>query len=161
MPRGNSSSNAGCNWTSRAEYFPSQATAVIGRLLFLCFSSATRPLPRRTTAVDRFPVVKIWPNRSQTLPDKLRSMIWRRSSRPEPFGLTLIPRPTKTSRNRMPIGNLGTEMKTSQLQETVEAEATNWFHSLEPVVPHDMVGLWKGDGHPSGHPLDGVLENLH
>lgn len=52
-------------------------------------------------------------------------------------------------------------MKASQLQETVQAEATNWFHSLEPVVPGDMVGLWKGNGHPSGHPLDGVLEDLH
>ncbi|SCW63996.1 GXWXG protein [Rhizobium mongolense subsp. loessense] len=24
-----------------------------------------------------------------------------------------------------------------------------------------MIGLWKGVGLPSGHPLDGVLENLH
>jgi hypothetical protein len=36
-----------------------------------------------------------------------------------------------------------------------------WFHSLDPVRPEDMMGLWKGIGHPSGHPLDGVLENLH
>lgn len=41
-------------------------------------------------------------------------------------------------------------------QEQVNA----WFRSLEPVLPKEMVGLWRGTGVPSGHPLDGVLENL-
>lgn len=31
---------------------------------------------------------------------------------------------------------------------------------LEPVNPAEMIGLWRGSGRPSGHPLDGVLENL-
>lgn len=35
-----------------------------------------------------------------------------------------------------------------------------WFQSLEPVDPIEMFGLWRGAGVPSGHPLDGVLENL-
>lgn len=35
-----------------------------------------------------------------------------------------------------------------------------WIRMLEPVNPAEMIGLWKGSGHPSGHPLDGVLENL-
>jgi hypothetical protein len=52
-------------------------------------------------------------------------------------------------------------MKASPLQQTLQAEVMKWFHSLEPIRVKDMVGLWKGDGHPSGHPLDGVLENLH
>ena len=26
--------------------------------------------------------------------------------------------------------------------------------------PHEMIGLWTGRDIPSGHPLDGVLENL-
>jgi hypothetical protein len=35
-----------------------------------------------------------------------------------------------------------------------------WFDSLPPVRPSEMVGVWRGEGIPSGHPLDGVLENL-
>lgn len=34
------------------------------------------------------------------------------------------------------------------------------FQGLPPVEPHEMIGLWTGRGIPSGHPLDGVLENL-
>jgi hypothetical protein len=34
------------------------------------------------------------------------------------------------------------------------------FQGLLPVEPHEMIGLWTGRGIPSGHPLDGVLENL-
>ncbi|SEI18871.1 GXWXG protein [Rhizobium tibeticum] len=37
---------------------------------------------------------------------------------------------------------------------------TMWFRSLEPVPLDDMIGLWRDVGIPSGHPLDGVLENL-
>ncbi|MEK1894273.1 MAG: GXWXG domain-containing protein [Rhizobium sp.] len=37
---------------------------------------------------------------------------------------------------------------------------TNWFRSLKPVPLDDMIGLWRGVSIPSGHPLDGVLENL-
>ncbi|EJZ16479.1 DUF4334 domain-containing protein (plasmid) [Rhizobium sp. Pop5] len=47
-------------------------------------------------------------------------------------------------------------MKTMELQN----ETISWFRSLEPVQPREMPGLWKGTGIPSGHPLDGVLENL-
>ena len=46
--------------------------------------------------------------------------------------------------------------KTSSTQERTLA----WFRMLEPVNPGEMIGLWRGSGHPSGHPLDGVLENL-
>ncbi|AJD45727.1 DUF4334 domain-containing protein [Rhizobium sp. SEMIA 4085] len=42
-----------------------------------------------------------------------------------------------------------------------QQEMTSWLRSLDPVQPKDMIGLWKGVGLPSGHPLDGVLENLH
>lgn len=34
------------------------------------------------------------------------------------------------------------------------------FRGLQPVEPHEMIGLWTGRGIPSDHPLDGVLENL-
>ncbi|MFP5076215.1 GXWXG domain-containing protein [Rhizobium sp. YIM 134829] len=46
------------------------------------------------------------------------------------------------------------------LQATLQSEATRWFQSLDPVRPEEMIGLWRGVTHPSGHPLDGVLENL-
>lgn len=39
-------------------------------------------------------------------------------------------------------------------------EMTAWFSSLAPVLPTEMLGLWRGAGIPSDHPLDGVLENL-
>jgi hypothetical protein len=39
-------------------------------------------------------------------------------------------------------------------------ECIAWFASLKPVLPEEMVGLWRGVGVASGHPLDGVLENL-
>lgn len=34
------------------------------------------------------------------------------------------------------------------------------FQGLAPAEPREMIGLWAGRGMPSGHPLDGVLENL-
>ncbi|KKA11301.1 hypothetical protein VP03_24735 [Sinorhizobium meliloti] len=34
------------------------------------------------------------------------------------------------------------------------------FRSLPPIAPRELVGLWKGHGIPTGHPFDGVLENL-
>ncbi|AUX78695.1 DUF4334 domain-containing protein [Sinorhizobium fredii] len=34
------------------------------------------------------------------------------------------------------------------------------FRSLPPIAPREMIGLWKGHGIPTGHPFDGVLENL-
>jgi hypothetical protein len=34
------------------------------------------------------------------------------------------------------------------------------FRRLPPVEPREMVGLWKGRGIPTGHPFDGILENL-
>ncbi|APG87175.1 hypothetical protein SAMCCGM7_pB0460 (plasmid) [Sinorhizobium americanum CCGM7] len=34
------------------------------------------------------------------------------------------------------------------------------FRSLPPISPRELVGLWKGHGIPTGHPFDGVLENL-
>lgn len=34
------------------------------------------------------------------------------------------------------------------------------FRRLPPIEQHDLVGLWRGRGIPSDHPLDGVLENL-
>ena len=39
-------------------------------------------------------------------------------------------------------------------------EALGFFDDLAPVRPADMVGLWQGRGVTTGHPLDGVLENL-
>jgi hypothetical protein len=44
--------------------------------------------------------------------------------------------------------------------QALQDEGAEWFASIEQVRPQDMVGLWRGRGHPSGHPLDGVFENL-
>jgi GXWXG protein/Domain of unknown function (DUF4334) len=32
------------------------------------------------------------------------------------------------------------------------------FDQLEPVAPEELIGRWRGEGFPTGHPLDGVLE---
>jgi hypothetical protein len=39
-------------------------------------------------------------------------------------------------------------------------EALGAFQSLPPVELREMIGLWTGQGIPSGHPFDGVLETL-
>jgi GXWXG protein/Domain of unknown function (DUF4334) len=46
------------------------------------------------------------------------------------------------------------------VQPDLQKDMTAWFQSLKPVEPGEMVGLWRGVGVPSGHALDGVLENL-
>lgn len=38
--------------------------------------------------------------------------------------------------------------------------ALDRFDALPPVAPFDLRGLWRGEGVPSEHPLDGVLERL-
>lgn len=38
--------------------------------------------------------------------------------------------------------------------------ALDQFRRLLPVTPSNLIGLWQGRGIASGHPLDGVLENL-
>jgi Domain of unknown function (DUF4334)/GXWXG protein len=43
----------------------------------------------------------------------------------------------------------------NQMQRALEQ-----FKRLAPIKPREMIGLWSGRGIPSGHPLDGVLENL-
>ncbi len=35
------------------------------------------------------------------------------------------------------------------------------FDSLPPVAPEDLLGRWRGESFPSGHPLDGLLETYH
>ncbi len=41
-----------------------------------------------------------------------------------------------------------------------EDAAFTYFDSLQPVSVEELIGLWKGSEVPSGHPFDGVLENL-
>ena len=41
------------------------------------------------------------------------------------------------------------------------AEALALFDQLAPVNPEEMLGSWRGEGRPTGHPLDGLLEAWH
>ncbi|MFM9088743.1 MAG: DUF4334 domain-containing protein [Cyanobium sp.] len=41
------------------------------------------------------------------------------------------------------------------------AEALALFDQLEPVAPEELLGGWRGEGFPTGHPLDGLLEAWH
>ena len=40
-------------------------------------------------------------------------------------------------------------------------DALALFDQLEPVAPEELLGSWSGEGFPTGHPLDGVLEAWH
>ncbi|KPH04269.1 GXWXG domain-containing protein [Rhizobium acidisoli] len=54
-----------------------------------------------------------------------------------------------------------TELVASDSGKIDQASAAAWFRTLPPVLPTEMVGIWRGEGISSGHPLDGVLENLN
>lgn len=43
---------------------------------------------------------------------------------------------------------------------SAQQTALSDFQFLSPLEPREIVGLWRGRGIPTGHPLDGVLENL-
>lgn len=44
---------------------------------------------------------------------------------------------------------------------TLCQRALELFDSLEPVDIEFMTGRWRGDGYPTDHPLDGLLEVFH
>jgi hypothetical protein len=44
---------------------------------------------------------------------------------------------------------------------TLRQDALELFDSLEPVDTEFMIGRWQGDGYPTDHPLDGLLEVFH
>ena len=44
---------------------------------------------------------------------------------------------------------------------TSREDALELFDSLEPVDIDFMIGRWQGEGYPTGHPLDGLLEAFH
>jgi len=44
---------------------------------------------------------------------------------------------------------------------TSREDALELFDSLEPVDIDFMIGRWKGEGYPTGHPHDGLLEAYH
>ncbi|MBB3447055.1 MULTISPECIES: GXWXG domain-containing protein [unclassified Rhizobium] len=46
------------------------------------------------------------------------------------------------------------------MQDDLQKKTIDWFGTLPPVLPAEMVGIWRGEGVASGHPLDGALENL-
>ena len=44
---------------------------------------------------------------------------------------------------------------------TAREDALKLFDSLEPVDIDFMMGLWQGEGYPTGHSQDGLLEAYH
>lgn len=47
------------------------------------------------------------------------------------------------------------------MTEDLQKARRKWFKTLDPVLPEEMVGLWRGEGIAADHPLDGVPENLN
>jgi hypothetical protein len=46
------------------------------------------------------------------------------------------------------------------MAEDLQLARRKWFKTLKPVLPEEMIGLWRGSEIAANHPLDGVLENL-
>ena len=44
---------------------------------------------------------------------------------------------------------------------TSRQQSLELFDSLEPVDTEFRMGRWRGDGYPTDHPLDGLLEIFH
>jgi hypothetical protein len=44
---------------------------------------------------------------------------------------------------------------------TSREDALALFDSLEPVDIDFLIGRWQGEGYPTGHPQDGLLEAYH
>lgn len=57
----------------------------------------------------------------------------------------------RTSNSTLPAPTAGTSA----------AKILSLFDSLAAVSPEEMIGSWRGEGVPSGHPLDGLLEAWH
>lgn len=49
-------------------------------------------------------------------------------------------------------------LKAAAVGRVSVSEALEIFDGLEPVETRFMVGIWKGSGFPTGHPMDGLLE---
>lgn len=55
--------------------FPSQSTAFsVGKLFCLCYSSSTQPIPLWASEINRYPILKIWPEDPTHFPVQLRQM---------------------------------------------------------------------------------------
>jgi hypothetical protein len=49
----------------------------------------------------------------------------------------------------------------SKIDTQTSQSALELFDSLEPVDIDFMIGHWQGEGYPTNHPLDGLLEAYH
>jgi hypothetical protein len=43
------------------------------------------------------------------------------------------------------------------MAEDLQLARRKWFKTLKPVLPEEMIGLWRGSEIAADHPLDGVL----
>lgn len=48
-------------------------------------------------------------------------------------------------------------MRISTLVTMSQVQAFKWFDSLEPVMPSELAGIWRGEEILTGHPMDGLL----
>ncbi len=44
---------------------------------------------------------------------------------------------------------------------SAQQSALALFDSLPPIAAEELLGRWRGESHPSAHPLDGLLETYH
>ncbi len=55
----------------------------------------------------------------------------------------------------------GSAPQPSGLEVRSTETALALLDQLEPVAPEELLGSWRGEGFPTGHPLDGLLEAWH
>lgn len=69
-------------------------------------------------------------------------------------------RPTTEVTREHEIPSIGVCDLRTDITLSTAVEVLGRFRELAPVDRRELVGLWRGSGVPTGHPLDGVLENL-
>jgi hypothetical protein len=62
--------------------------------------------------------------------------------------------------NQCPVAHEHTPNSTAH-SATASERALAYFDSLEPASVEFMLGKWRGEGVPTDHPMDGMLENFN
>jgi hypothetical protein len=60
-----------------------------------------------------------------------------------------------------PVATINATAATSDKATSPADRAMAYFDSLEPASIEFMLGKWRGEGVPTDHPMDGLLENFN
>lgn len=70
--------------------------------------------------------------------------------------------PASSATKNNSVGNTqASAPTTSPIASSKAVDTLAWFDSLDPVSVEFMIGKWRGEGVPTHHPMDGLLENFN